>query len=190
MRNLRPEKIDSRASKASKASSPQRLRASLKTVSHRQRRSTNIPRLNRMLVKGSLGSTQTIDQSPPGLPTEQSPVGSQTKPRLQHRATRGSSTPLGLPALNHPPTPCQTKPKNFSRNNKKTTLLIKKISQQKHQHPTKTHRTPQPLNQTPQNTDSHMCVHGGGGNPPLKRAEFSPFATGRDTRQLPGNCLS
>ena len=31
-----------------------------------------------------------------------------------------------------------------------------------------------------------MCVLGGGGNVPLKRAEFSPFATGRDGRRFPG----
>ena len=31
-----------------------------------------------------------------------------------------------------------------------------------------------------------MCVLGGGGTGPLKRAEFSPFATGRDARAIPG----
>ena len=31
-----------------------------------------------------------------------------------------------------------------------------------------------------------MCVLGGGGTGPLKRAEFSPFATGRDDGAIPG----
>tara|TARA_Y100000401_G_scaffold62156_1_gene49371 strand:- start:9352 stop:9648 length:297 start_codon:yes stop_codon:yes gene_type:complete len=71
----------------------------------------------------------------------------------------------------------QNKTKNFSRNNKKTTLLIiKKIFQQKHQHPTQTHRTPQQLNQTHQNTDSHMCVLGGGGSVPLSALGFRTWS--------------
>ena len=55
MKNLRPEKIDSRASTASEADSPQRLRASVEAVSHRQRRSTNNPRLKLSAGKGKPG---------------------------------------------------------------------------------------------------------------------------------------
>ena len=55
MKNLRPEKIDSRASKALDADSPQRLRACVEAVSHRQRRSTNPPRLKSSAGKGKPG---------------------------------------------------------------------------------------------------------------------------------------
>ena len=98
-----------------------------------------------MLVKGSLGSTQTIDQSPPGLPTDQYPVGSSTKPRLQYRATQGSSPTGGLPLLTHPPKPSENK----------TQTLLPTTQPQKHS----THR-PKQLNQTPQNTDSQY-IYGG-----------------------------
>ena len=50
MRNLRPEQIDSRASKASDAASLQRLRDK-----HKQRRSTNNPRLKSSAGKGKPG---------------------------------------------------------------------------------------------------------------------------------------
>jgi hypothetical protein len=67
VRNLRPEQFDSRASKASDADSPQRLRACVEAVSHRQRRSTNPPRLKSSAGKGKPGqhtNNRTVTHRP------------------------------------------------------------------------------------------------------------------------------
>lgn len=85
MRNLRPEQINSRASKASDADSPQRLRACVEAVSHRQRRSTNPPRLKSSAGKGKPGqhtNNRTVTHRPSNRLI---PGWLQTKPRLQHR---------------------------------------------------------------------------------------------------------
>ena len=89
MRNLRPEKIDSRASKASDADSPQRLRACVEAVSHRQRRSTNPPRLKSSAGKGK-----------PGQHTNNRPV-----------ITRPSNRPIPCWLLSETtaPIPCKTR---------------------------------------------------------------------------------
>ena len=85
MKNLRPEKIDSRASKASDADSPQRLRACVEAVSHRQRRSTNPPRLKSSAGKGKPGQ-HTNNRPVITRPSNRLiPGWLQTKPRLQHR---------------------------------------------------------------------------------------------------------
>ena len=89
MKNLRPEKIDSRASKASDADSPQRLRACVEAVSHRQRRSTNPPRLKSSAGKGK-----------PGQHTNNRPV-----------ITRPSNRPIPCWLLSETtaPIPCKTR---------------------------------------------------------------------------------
>ena len=66
MKNLRPEQIDSRASKASDAASLQRLRDK-----HKQRRSTNNPRLKSSAGKGK-----------PGQHTKHRPVTTRPSNRL------------------------------------------------------------------------------------------------------------
>ena len=103
MRNLRPEKIDSRASKASDAASPQRLRACVEAVSHRQRRSTNPPRLKSSAGKGKPG--QHNKQS-----TSHHPAFQQTNPLLAPRETTAPKPcktrklhPTGATSA-HPPT--------------------------------------------------------------------------------------
>ena len=85
MRNLRPEKIDSRASKALDADSPQRLRACVEAVSHRQRRSTNPPRLKSSAGKGKPG--QHNKQS-----TSHHPAFQQTNTLLAPTRNHGSKT--------------------------------------------------------------------------------------------------
>ena len=103
MRNLRPEKIDSRASKASDADSPQRLRASVEAVSHRQRRSTNPPRLKSSAGKGKPGQHNKQSNS-------HHPAFQQTNPLLAPRETTAPKPcktrklhPTGATSA-HPPT--------------------------------------------------------------------------------------
>ena len=173
MRNLRPEQFNSRASKASDADSPQRLRASVEAVSHRQRRSTNPPRLKSSAGKGK-----------PGQHTNNRPVITRPSNRL---------IPGWLPNETTAPTPCNSRklhptgatcahpPTNTVRNTfptsgtSGTSGTLETIRQKKPQnHSLNTTQTlfphnttpkppstpPKQLNQTPQNTDS-QCVYGG-----------------------------
>ena len=84
MRNLRPEQIDSRASKASDAASLQRLREK-----HKQRRSTNHPRLKSSAGKGK-----------PGQHTNNRPVTTRPSNRL---------IPGWLLSETTAPTPCNNR---------------------------------------------------------------------------------
>ena len=164
MRNLRPEKIDSRASTASEADSPQRLRASLKTVSHRQRRSTNNPRLKLSAGKGKPGqhtkhrtvTTRPSNRLIPGWLLSETTAPTPCKTRKLH--------PTGATCA-HPPT-------NTVRNTLPTSGTsgtfrnhsLKETQKPFANQPPKTMRPTirnKHLNQTPQNTDK-QCVCGGG----------------------------
>ena len=113
MRNLRPEQIDGRASKALDAASPQRLRASLNTIRHKQRRSTNHPRLKSSAGKGKPGQHNKQSNS-------HHPAFQQTNPLLAPNQTTAptpcnkEAPPLG--GYLHSPTH-QHRPKRHHHNN-------------------------------------------------------------------------
>ena len=164
MRNLRPEKIDSRASKASDADSPQRLRACVEAVSHRQRRSTNPPRLKSSAGKGKPG--QHNKQSNSHYPAFQ-----QTNPLLAPQRNHGSNTVQNKEAPPHRGYLCspthQNRPKQphlyppHKRNKWNIRNKWNTHTPLKSSIPPYRTTPPKPLNQTTQPTDK-QCVCGRG----------------------------
>ena len=155
MKNLRPEKIDSRASKASDADSPQRLRACVEAVSHRQRRSTNPPRLKSSAGKGKPGQHNKQSNS-------HHPAFQQTNPLLAPKRNHGSNTVQNKEAPPHRGYLCSP-----THQNRPNTLPHKRnIRNKRNTHtPLKSSippygtTPPKPLNQTTQPTDKqNICV--------------------------------